>query len=303
MSVKVKYGKDILTITLDRSVGTAALLQDKLQQLTGVPVASQKIVPALTKDGSSSTAALAGKNLMLFGSAVQATAPAQPVLFAEDAGMPRCLDNPGNMCYINGIAQIIHAAPALRQFLQSRQGEGGSGEPLIAEFNELLAKLDQVERRRGGNNSNRDDDDDRASSSSSSSVSPMPFVEKLIAKFPNPFGTRFGSPRNGGLMQHNPRAALEAIFTAATAAGPQAGSSSSNNNNGSETIITGTATSAATGPQPFLVLPCAINSDVRFLEQGVAEAMKGKTITALPAKYLIVEQMRFAPRLVETRIG
>ena len=154
--VKVKWGKENYTVTVD-TAAPVAVLRAQLQSLTGVPADTQKIMTATgaLKDDANLATTNLSKGLMLIGSAAAATAaampPAQPVVFAEDvvdrSGHDHAsvesngLENLGNTCYLASAVQTLRVIPELRPLL------GKSPNPTASTLNALYRQLDSTKSK------------------------------------------------------------------------------------------------------------------------------------------------------------
>ncbi|RNC53139.1 ubiquitin hydrolase, partial [Trypanosoma cruzi] len=139
-TVKVKWGKELLEITVSLQ-STVGAFKEKLLQLTQVPVERQKIM-GLKANASKDDATLSqvgvtdGKTLMLLGAAAEPPQTKEPPPSPAAASnttavqapaaatrMPTGLRNIANTCYMNAAVQMLHLVPELIELLQSRKND------------------------------------------------------------------------------------------------------------------------------------------------------------------------------------
>jgi ubiquitin carboxyl-terminal hydrolase 14 len=181
VKVIVKWNKQVYKdIELD-DYKTGVDFKKKLEELTSVPVARQKVMGlgGLLKDDQiiSDLKIKPGQTVQLMGSAeTLPEPPKEKVVFAEDlvgeSGdaetyfYPNGLVNTGNTCYLNASVQSLKAVPELRKVLLDYKGgvvQNDLAESITASFRDTLRELD---------------------SSSQKSVTPTKFINAIRKAYP-----------------------------------------------------------------------------------------------------------------------
>ncbi|CAM9380699.1 unnamed protein product, partial [Sphacelaria rigidula] len=206
VKVAVKWNKRVF-----EDVEVAANVIDfktKLQELTGVPAARQKLMAkgawkGILKDDMdlSGCPIKDGQQVTLMGSAEVLVAPKEQVRFMEDmkaedlaksgATLPAGFVNMGNTCYMNSTLQCMRKVPELREALTTFRPTGvGNASPNVAPlFTTSLRNIfDEADR-------------------STDAIPPVMFVQVLRQLFPQ-FAQQ--GPR-GGFMQQDAEELYSAV--------------------------------------------------------------------------------------------
>lgn len=270
-------------------------LREMLQHLTHVPADKQKIMglkPAASNGATVVTEAgvIAGKTMMLVGSAEGAAIPSAQAAKTEDptaghsevSATSNGLKNIANTCYMNAAIQLIRTIPEIKECLCHYTGPNN----FLKQFGALLASMDATK----------------------DPVTPFLFWASLVELNPT-FGER---DDHGHFMQQDAQEVLSAMFQQVSTILPPkyhnllAGSL--------QQILTCTEDPEDKGKQmevPFTLLTCNIGGEVQTLEAGLEQALnetfvatcealqreaaytKAGRISKLP-EYLVVHLVRFS---------
>ncbi|CCW71638.1 unnamed protein product [Phytomonas sp. Hart1] len=292
--IKVKWGKNAYALSVDDS-NTLLELKEQLYALTCVPVGKQKIM-GLKSTASDDRAILsqlgvvAGKTLMLIGSAEGTTIPkAEAAEVENNSGGHRAtsaisngLRNIANTCYLNAAVQMLRSIPEIRQCLSQYTGSN----PLLKELGKLLTFMEGTKE----------------------AVPPLNLWSSLVQLNPV-FGER---DENGMFMQQDSQEVVNFILQQIDTALTPSCASLFRGKVQQKIVCTEDPDDAGKITDiPFTMLTCNISGEVQMLEAGLEQAFNEKLnaanerlqreasysktsrISRLP-EYVVVHMVRFS---------